>query len=129
MNAQPLNWFGITPIAIWAVLFWWTVSLTRRFPSVWAWLLANVAGIGVFLWVGSTLWRTGCDPGPGDWVVFFLLMAPILAVFAIAHIWGFIRSAGATISVGRFIKFWMGATLAAWAIAVWYDRFKVLDCH
>ncbi len=100
-----------------------------RFRKQWLWALLNVAGMILFLRVGSALWvppgEEGMPGGPGDAFYFFLIMVPILLAFLVLDVvalgWILFRTPRAE-RLARSVLWLAVATL--WCAAVGFDLYK-----
>ena len=77
------------------------------------WVLLNLAGMTLYLWLASALWVSAGDEGtpggPGDAFYFFLFLVPLLFAFAVAN-------AVFLLFIFRQIGLWKGIVV----FAIWY---------
>jgi hypothetical protein len=64
-------------------------QMTKR-RLAYAWLAANLIGMGTYLFLASVLWVApkdqGTPGGPGDAFVWFLTVVPVMLLFAVVNL-------------------------------------------
>lgn len=101
----------------------------RHLRKRWLWASLNLAGMILFLKVGSALWvqpgEEGMPGGPGDAVSFFLTAVPILVAFLLLDLaalaWILVRTPRA--DRPRVMAVWV-AVAALWCGVVAFDHHR-----
>src|SRR5262245_52872413 len=92
------------------------------------WLAINVSGMGVYLWLASSLWvlpgEEGEPGGPGDAFYWLFVLVPVLVAYLVANLialFVIIRRVMAAPREWTALLWWLAA-VTLWVATVAYDQ-------